>query len=639
MICVWSLSSVIVFWRKIKQYDQSKIILDSIQRATAPFDFNRPTEDILGETSTRRTNLPGSLDVSSTNDFDDYSGEFANLTASLNLADPTIKLRRKSKSKVDYGRDRDLDVEGVNDYLLWYENFQNNIPRLPTLARQQKCTKPIQNVAFIKTHHTGSDVITNILNRYGDLNYLNIALPSDNLPTFFWPMRFQWKYIDITMLNGSLPNIICNHARYNNDVMDNILNPGSVYLTILRDPITQLETTFNNMDFGDLLQVTNTTDQLLTFLKFPKHYIQGVIRRKHFKDTLNLIKNAQFFDLGLSTTEYHRKNVIKMTIQELYEKFSIVLIYEYLDESLVLMKRRLCWQLDDILYLKFQYTDQNQKNRNNFTGELIEKIKIWNQADIYLYDFFNRTLWKEIEYEGDHFWNEVKEFKLSQKRMENTCVRKEGDVSFPGDDKFALFDIPTTPRASSISKRSKNRHASSTQQIVSSKQTTTIMQQESTMEASGDNSDLVEKDYKKQSNRTLRDVLSYSKAIRESKILSKRIQASKKQITLGTSLPFDNNNNNVTAKLQKGNKNKVHKGKIKSKSKQVGGLYTENNSDLFGSGTGKSITKVITNVQRMLSRTATPWDSYFCKKLLMTEVEYLDYFRKKHIYGKHAQRK
>lgn len=151
------------------------------------------------------------------------------------------------------------------------------------INRQHKCTKPVHNIAFVKTHHTGSDVLTNILNRYGDLNYLNVALPTDGLPTFYWPMRFQWKYIDITMLNGSLPNIISNHARYNNDVMDNILNPGSVYITILRDPVTQLETTFNNLGFGGLLQVINTTDQLLTFLENPKLYIQGVIRRKRFK--------------------------------------------------------------------------------------------------------------------------------------------------------------------------------------------------------------------------------------------------------------------------------------------------------------------------------------------------------------------
>jgi len=114
-----------------------------------------------------------------------------------------------------------------------------------------------------------------------------MALPSDGQSTFYWPMRFQWKYIDITMLNGSLPNIVANHARYNNDIMDNILYPGSVYITILRDPVTQLETTFNNLNFGSLLEIWNTTNPLETFLKNPKIHIQRVIKRKRFKVSLH----------------------------------------------------------------------------------------------------------------------------------------------------------------------------------------------------------------------------------------------------------------------------------------------------------------------------------------------------------------
>ena len=46
-----------------------------------------------------------------------------------------VKLRNVMRPKVDYGRDRDLDVEGVQDYIMWYENFQNSDPQLPTLPR------------------------------------------------------------------------------------------------------------------------------------------------------------------------------------------------------------------------------------------------------------------------------------------------------------------------------------------------------------------------------------------------------------------------------------------------------------------------------------------------------------------------
>ena len=65
--------------------------------------------------------------------------------------------------------------------------------------------------------------------------------------------------------------------------MDNILNPGSVYITILRDPVTQLQKVFDELKFTDLLQINNRVDPLFTFLNDPKFYIQGVIKRKQFR--------------------------------------------------------------------------------------------------------------------------------------------------------------------------------------------------------------------------------------------------------------------------------------------------------------------------------------------------------------------
>ena len=132
-----------------------------------------------------------------------------------------------------------------------------------------------------------------------------------------------------------------------------------------------------------------------------------------------------FFDLGLSTTEYHKKDIIRATIWEIYEKFGVVLIYEYLDESLILMRRRFCLQLDDIVYLKFHHTSQNANNRVKFSPELEEKIHSWNAADTELYNFFNETLWKEISYEGQSFWTELLEFRTKLRETERDCLGEE----------------------------------------------------------------------------------------------------------------------------------------------------------------------------------------------------------------------
>ena len=150
----------------------------------------------------------------------------------------------------------------------------------------RSCKKPIQNVLFLKTHYTGSDVITNILNRIADLQNLRVALPSGGLSTFYWPSRFHWKYVDIMLLDGTLPNILCNHARFNSDVMDEIMQPRTAFITILRDPVSHFEATFRNLDFAEVLEMEDFPQPYLTFLENPRKYIGRAIQHKRFKVSL-----------------------------------------------------------------------------------------------------------------------------------------------------------------------------------------------------------------------------------------------------------------------------------------------------------------------------------------------------------------
>ena len=108
-----------------------------------------------------------------------------------------------------------------------------------------------------------------------------------------------------------------------------------------------------------------------------------------------------FFDLGLRTTDYHKPEVVKDAILDMDDKFTLVLIYEYLDESLVLMKRKLCWELDDVLYLKFHYQRHGESTQQpRINSSSVEQIQRWNKADAMLYRYFNDTLWSEIHSEG-----------------------------------------------------------------------------------------------------------------------------------------------------------------------------------------------------------------------------------------------
>ena len=61
---------------------------------------------------------------------------------------------------------------------------------------------------------------------------------------------------------------------------------------------------------------------------------------------------GQLFDLGFDKGDYKTAINLEFAIQELEDQLDLVMIAEYMDESLVLMQRLLCWQLSDVVYFK-----------------------------------------------------------------------------------------------------------------------------------------------------------------------------------------------------------------------------------------------------------------------------------------------
>ena len=70
------------------------------------------------------------------------------------------------------------------------------------------------------------------------------------------------------------------------------------------------------------------------------------------------------------------------------------MIMDYFDESLVLLKRLLCWEIDDILYVKLNERKDNEK-ATRLSGRVHYNIRRWNKADVLLFNYFNATFWKK----------------------------------------------------------------------------------------------------------------------------------------------------------------------------------------------------------------------------------------------------
>ena len=141
---------------------------------------------------------------------------------------------------------------------------------------------------------------------------------------------------------------------------------------------------------------------------------------------MNLLKNGMFFDLGLRISDYNNDISINSAIFDLKAKFSLVLIWEYLDESLVLLKRKFCWNTDDVIYLSSTLSRAPSPSIV-VSSQLRQAITKWNKADVMLYESLNASFWEKIRREKK-FDSEVLAFRKRRKQIENLCTREFKDI-------------------------------------------------------------------------------------------------------------------------------------------------------------------------------------------------------------------
>lgn len=126
-------------------------------------------------------------------------------------------------------------------------------------------------------------------------------------------------------------------------------------------------------------------------------------------------------DPGINTTELHKK------INELDKLFAIVLIVEKLDESLILMKEKLCWSVDDIV----AFAKNARRTKIKLKPKVKFKIRDYNKADMTLYKHFLRKHVKNVAVFGKKRMKlEVKILKNRVKQYYDKCVYEE----VPGKD-------------------------------------------------------------------------------------------------------------------------------------------------------------------------------------------------------------
>ncbi|XP_051534595.1 galactose-3-O-sulfotransferase 2-like isoform X2 [Myxocyprinus asiaticus] len=337
---------------------------------------------------------------------------FPNVHQPNRPTNPEGTLKKSGPSKI-YKAPPSDDVLYYDDKYTVYSQPDNSV-----------MCQPKNHIVFLKTHKTASSTILNILYRYGDSHNLTFALPLNMHSQLFYPAFFAAHFVEgIRTSSVKEFHILCNHMRFNSQEVRKLMPEDTFYFSILRNPVAMMESIFAYYKAIPAFRVVKNLEEFL--IQGGRSYNASVLNNHYARNILT-------FDFGLDSTAPENEEDLDRRSAEIIaaveRDFQLILISEYFDESVVLLKHTLCWTLDDVL--SFRLNSRSERSRRPLSPETAERIKAWNSLDWRLYQHFNATFWKRIDaiLGRTELQREVELLKAGRKKLEETCLIGGGAV-------------------------------------------------------------------------------------------------------------------------------------------------------------------------------------------------------------------
>ncbi|XP_078389848.1 galactose-3-O-sulfotransferase 2-like [Cetorhinus maximus] len=283
---------------------------------------------------------------------------------------------------------------------------------------EPSCT-PRKHVAFLKTHKTASSTILNILYRYGELWNLKFALPFvDHLG---YPKRFRAEFVKgFAKSRVKEYDIICNHMRFYLPEVMKVMPIGSFYFSIVRDPVQLAESAFAY--YHNESPAFKRAASLVEFVRHADTYYNSSEPNSHYA------RNLMWFDFGHDNNMADTPVYVRAVLGVLERTFDLILVAEYFDESLVLLKEALCWEIKDVAHFKLNARSSDSVSPLNATTA--EMVKAWNGLDWKLYRHFNASFWQRVaNYGHERMQQDVARLRALRQRLSAVCLQGGAPVA------------------------------------------------------------------------------------------------------------------------------------------------------------------------------------------------------------------
>lgn len=296
-----------------------------------------------------------------------------------------------------------------------------------------------RHIGFVKVHKAASSTVQNILFRFGLKRNLTFVFTTNN--NYFSTVSYRhFPLIPPRYRDGY--DIHCIHGIFNHSMYSGILPKDTVYTAIVRDPL--------NVFISAVNYYTQTTLHLPYLKKITGNKLQKLIRNPEVYDAnfFSYTKNVMARDMGFPAT--YSNTEVEKYLNNLDKIFKVVLIVEHFDESLILLRRHLHWNLQDILYMVNNVRIKNEWSVANLTADDVELFQSRNRLDVKVYNFFYKRFWQQFTAESPGILSEVLHFKTVLNKVlafcKNQPLRPEtkqtaSSLKIPGSNWNQEFEV------------------------------------------------------------------------------------------------------------------------------------------------------------------------------------------------------
>ena len=292
-----------------------------------------------------------------------------------------------------------------------------------TTTEQPPPKKEVQHIAFLKVHKAASSTAQNIFLRYGWYRNLTFVLP---------PAKNPSGYPNIISLRESLTNsnilpppkgrhydILCNHVFYTKEAFSRFMPNDTVFIGILREPFELYKSILNYFRPAYIYKKISDLFPASAFLRNPAKY-----EPKRLVASWTNSRMAIEYGFPQELFSKYNQTGIDAYLSKLDKEFKVVLIAEYMEESVIIMRRYLNWKTKDIIYLSLNVA---RKKNETMLSKAFDRdfYKSYAKLDYALYNFFYKRLREQIRQEGQDFDDELLHFKELRKTTAEYCKQHE----------------------------------------------------------------------------------------------------------------------------------------------------------------------------------------------------------------------